>query len=86
MQAVSAILFFGAASLLLLAPSVSEASNFTDVDILNFALNLEVRFVVIVIVNVDAELLIHSSVRSAWKLITTAGLLMVTGWPESTQV
>lgn len=86
MQAVSAILFFGAASLLLLAPSVSEASNFTDVDILNFALNLEVRFVVIVIVNVDAELLIHSSVRSAWKLITTVGLLMVTGWPESTQV
>lgn len=41
MKAVSAILFFGAASLLLLAPSVSEASNFTDVDILNFALNLE---------------------------------------------
>ncbi|KAL3142238.1 hypothetical protein ABBQ38_002583 [Trebouxia sp. C0009 RCD-2024] len=41
MKAVSAILLFGAASLLLLAPSASGASNFTDVDILNFALNLE---------------------------------------------
>ena len=42
-QAVSAIQFFAAACLLLLSPSASGAATFTDVDILNFALNLEVR-------------------------------------------